>query len=349
MKNYIFFCILLSFCLSANGQQITKRDSIANTVNEYVRAVNIAADFFLNRELSPDERLDAIDPYPFIYDTKQAERFKLVVIDGTEAPSIRAAALNKIYQFVDTDEKLLDQVMQWLVDTKTPEPLRGETLNLISSLSFSSLDGILEIYPKMLEDPELTYRSFAASKLIIHGDARTQQRLINGLENPNTALFEPAFAIELLALAPKKSFYPVAYKILLESEDKSARLAAIQTLGPYRPARDTIIGISHNSNEEDAFRTSALLALYSGDRENIFKYVSPLLLDKAAPTVLHALCIQIAIEMRKSMAYRRSKAAEQADEHDRLMLSFSEGKELGQSKELQDLATRYLLLVKPNF
>lgn len=349
MRTYISLFILCSFCLSAHGQQAAKRDSITNAVNEYVRDVNKAADVFLNPQLAPEARLAAIAPYPFIYEAEQAERFKRAVMDGNETPGIRATALNKIYRFVETDEKLLDQVMRWLADPETPEPLRTETLNLIGNLSFSSLDGILEIYPSMLEDPELDYRAFAASKLLIHGDARAQQRLIQGLENPRTALFEPAFAIELLALSPKKSFYPAAYKILLESKDEAARLAALQTLGPYRPARETIIGISQSPNEEEVFRTSALLALYSGDRDNILEYARPLLEDRAAPTALHALCIQISIDVRKAMSYRRSKAAQRADEHDRLMLSFSEGKGLGQSEVLRDLATRYLLLVKPNF
>jgi hypothetical protein len=348
MKNIVLCIVISCFCITANCQA-SKRDSIEGAVNEYVQAVNKAANVFLNRQLSPAERLAAIAPYPFIYEARQAELFKRVVLSADETPEIRAMALNKIYQFVENDEKLLDQAIQWFSNPETPKALRAETLKLFGNLSFSSLPGILDVYPKMLEDPDLEFRAFAASKLLLNGDARTQQLLIRGLENPGVALFEPALAIELLALSPKKEFYPAAYKVLLESRDEHARLTALQTLGPYLPAREKLIAISQSPNEKEAFRESALMALYSGDRDNIVKYVAPLLQDRAAPPRLQALGIQMSIDVRKSMAYRRSKQAQRADDYDRLILSISEGKGPNQSEELQSLATRYLLLVKPNF
>ena len=348
MRVTILSLIISCFCIAANCQ-ISKRDSIERAVNEYVRTVNQAADVFLDRQRPAAERLKAIAPYPFIYEARQAEQFKRLALSAEEPPDLRAMALSKIYHFVENDERLLGQAIQWLGDPQTPKPLRAETLRLIGNVSFSSLSGILEVYPKMLEDPELEYRAFAASKLLINGDARTQQLLIRGLENPGAALFEPALAIELLALSPKKEFYPAAYKVLLESSDEAARLAALQTMGPYPPARERLIAISQSPNEKEAFRESALMALYSGDRDNIIQYVTPLLRERAAPARLQALGIQMSIDVRKAMAYRRSKAAQKADEYDRLMLSISEGKGLGQAAELRSIAEKYLLLVKPDF
>jgi len=348
MKNIILLLVCLSLKSNINCQ-ISERDSMANVIAEYIQKVGDAADIFLNTQLPTEDRLNAMAPYPFIYDESQVDPFKKVVISNDEQQDIRAMALSKIYQYVENDERLLDQVIQWLGSAETPVALRDETLNLISALSFSSLTGILDIYPKMLDDPDIRFRYFAASKLLLNGDARTQQLLIRGLENPQSAIFEPSLAIDLLALSPKREFYPAAYKILLESQNDSARLAALRILGSYQPARKKIISISQDANETEEFRESALMSLYSGDRDNIVALIAPILQDSSASMSLQALGIQISIDVRKSMAYRRSRKARRADDYDRLIKAISEGKGVNQSQELKDLATKYLLLVKPNF
>lgn len=94
---------------------------------------------------------------------------------------------------------------------------------------------------------------------------------------------------------------------MLETRDEATRLNALQALGPYREAREKIIAISRDSTEKEEFRTSALMALYSGDKDNIVNYVAPLLQDRSASPRLQALGIQMAIDVRKSMAYRKSR------------------------------------------
>ena len=64
----------------------------------------------------------------------------------------------------------------------------------MDNLSFSSMD-VPDVYQKMLEDPEPEFRLIAFTKLIVHGDARAQQKLIEGLENPQVALLPAPDAI----------------------------------------------------------------------------------------------------------------------------------------------------------
>lgn len=329
--------------------QISNPDSLNNAVAAYVQSANQAADVFLNRQLSTQERLNAIAPFPFIYEDQQVQQFKRTVLSNEENPEIRAMALNKIYQYVETDERLLNQVIQWFGNPETPKPLRNETLSLIGNLSFSSLAAQLDVYNKMVEDPDLNFRAFAVSKLILGGDARAQLLLIRGLENPASALFPAPQAIELLALSPKKEFYPAVYKVLLESKDEATRLTALQTLGAYKPAREKIASISRDPNEKEEFRESALMALYSGDRDNIVQYVTPILQDKSASSRLQALGIQMSLDIRRSMAYRRSKKARKADAFDLLVKDIYERKGVNKSDDLVNGANKYLLIVKPNF
>ena len=348
MKNIYLLIFFSSFGIMAMCQE-PKRDSVSKAVDEYVKTVNIAADKFLNTQLSTGQRLNAISPYSYIYDESQIERFKKVVQSQEEKPEIRAMALNKIYQAVGNDEKFQNLVIRWFESPSTPQPLRDETLNFVETFSFSTLRSPLDSYQKMTDDPDPDFRAFAVSKLILSGDERTQQMLIKGLENPSAARFEPSFAIELLSLSPKKEFYPAVYKVLLETRDEAVRLSALQVLGPYKPAREKLIAISLDPNEKEPYRESALLALYSGDKENIVKYVMPLLQDKSASGRLQAIGIQIMISTRESMAYRRSKKAKKADDLDRLIRSIKEGKGTNNSAEVTSIAEKYLLLVRPNF
>lgn len=348
MKLFLFCIILL--CAGTGGIcQQAKRDSLLRAVDQYAQSARSAADSFLNRQFPADVRLKAIVPYQAVYGDDYVQNFKNTALSPEESPEIRAMALNKIYQYVEADENLFNQVLQWFQNPETPAVLRDETLNLMGNLSFSSMAGVVEPYKNMMNDPDVKFRTFAFSKLLLYGDGNAQQLLIRGLEDPQSQLFEPALAIELLALSPKKEFYPVVYKLLLETKDEAARLNALQVLGPYREAREKIVAISRDPAENETFRKSALMALYSGDRENIVTYVSPLLQDKSAPPALQALGIQMGIDVRRSMAYRRSKKARKADAFDNLVREIAEGRGASRSRELREVANKYLLLVRPAF
>jgi HEAT repeat protein len=346
----IIFFILLLFFLSITGIcQDAKRDSIRNALSQYTQTVNRAAETFLNRQNPAEVRLKAIAPYPLVYDEQHVQQFKNVVLSNDETPDIRAMALNKIYQHVNNDDELFEQVLRWFQNPETPKALRDETLNLVGNLSFSSFAGVVEPYKKMIRDPDPRFRTFALSKLVLNGDPEAQQLLIRGLEDQQSQLLEPPLAIEILALSPKKEFYPVAYKILQETRDEPTRLAALETLGPYREARQKIVSISRDSTEKDEFRIAALMALYSGDKENIVTYVAPILQDRSASARLQSLGIQMATDVRKAMAYRRSKKARKADEFDNQVKNIAEGRGVLGSREVRQIANNYLLLVRPAF
>jgi HEAT repeat protein len=354
MKNMILTLILLGAAM-AHGQN-AKRDSLAREVDEYVLTVNQAASQFLNKTLSPAERIKAIEPHAVIYDEKQVEQFKNVVLDNEEPPEIRAMALNKIYAHVPEDERLGKLELEWLGDTKAPKVLRQEALQLAANLSFSSNMGVLDVYQKLLDDPDLQFRVFAFTKLIIHGDARAQQKLIAGLENPETALLPEPTAIGILSMAVKKEYLPAVYKVFQQTQDEATRLEAIRVLGNYKEARDKLITISRDPKEKEEFREAALGALYAGDSDNVVQYITPILSDKSAPARLQAIAIQMAFDVRQSMAYRTKTSGpwpfrhlRKADDLDKLIKSIAEDKTPAKNPELDKVANNYLQSVRPNY
>ncbi|HEY6975772.1 MAG TPA: hypothetical protein VH396_05765 [Chitinophagaceae bacterium] len=334
--------VLILTAASAFGQNSAKA-SLIRKVDDYVKTVDNAADKFLNNKLSTAERIKAIEPYDIIYDNKQIEQFRNIVLDEKEPPEIRAIAFNKIYQTIPDDERLATLAIQWLSNRQSPGALREEALQVMDDLSFSSMD-VPDFYEKMLEDPELEFRLFAFTKLISHGDARAQQKLIEGLENPQSALLPAPDAIGVLSMALKKEYYPVLYKVLQQTTDEATKLEAIRALGSYKEAREDLISISRNAKEKEEYREAALDALYTGDKENISDYVLPVLMDKSATQRLQIIGIQMAIDVRQSIAYRIK--AKKADKLDLLIKKLSKD---SNKPDLQKIAIKYMRYVRPKY
>ncbi len=344
MKTRMLTLILLGATL-AYGQS-AKRDSLVREVDEYVRTVHEAASRFLSKRLSPAERMEAIEPHAIIYDEKQVEQFSNVVLDADEPPEVRAAALSRIHAHAADDERIGKLLIQWLGDFKAPKALRQEALRLAADLSFSKM-WVPDVYQKLLDDPEIHFRAFAFTSLIMHGDARAQQLLIAGLENPATARLPAPTAIGILSLAVKKEYLPAVFKVLQQTQDEATRLEAIRALGSYKEARGNLLTISRDSKEKEEFREAALGALYGADRENVVQYVIPILSDKTAPPRLQAIAIQMAIDVRQALAHRvRSK---KADDLDRLIKSIAEDESPSRDPALDEVANRYLQSVRPNY
>ena len=186
MKQIMLIMLIISSAI-AYGQN-SKKDSLLTEVKEYEKAVNNAANQFLNTKSSTAERLKAIEPYAIIYDEKQVEQFKNIVLDDKEQPEVRAVALSKIYQFVLNDEKLSTLAIEWLGDPQAPEVLKQKALQLAT-----------------------------------------------------------------------------LYKVLQQSKNDATRLDAIRALGFYKEAREKLVTISSDANEQEEFREAALEALDAAD------------------------------------------------------------------------------------
>jgi hypothetical protein len=207
MKNIILLLILAGLGFEVSGQ-VSKRDSIANEVNAYVQTVNRAAAIFLDRQRPTDERLKAIAPHAIIYDERQIEQFKQVLLSNDEKPEIRAMALNKICEHIEKDDASWQaSCCLVLQSTNTKSVARDETLRCISNLSFSTLIGILDVYPKMVTDPH-SIQGVCHFKLVANDDARTKQLLVDGLQNPTSALVPLANAIELFEFGSQERLLP---------------------------------------------------------------------------------------------------------------------------------------------
>lgn len=338
----ITILLLLVLCPALVEAQADKQ-SVKLEVSRYVETVYGAAATFLNRKLPDAQRIKAIAPHAVIYDARQVESFKNTVLEGQESAEVRGAALRRISEHISADPRLVKQVTQWLGEPGTPRPLREAALDVEQGLSFMYMASP-DVYQKMLDDPELAIRMFAFTKLAAHGDARAQQRLIRGLENPGDAPLPAVHAISILTMAPKPEFYPAVYKLMRETKDPAIRLEAIRVLGPYQEARKSLAAIAQDGSEQAEFREAALGALYSGDRDNIVSYVAPIVRDESAPPRLQAIGIRMTTDVRQSSKFRAN--AKRADEYDRLVQKVARE---ARDSEVRVVASRYIEAVKPRY
>jgi uncharacterized protein (UPF0147 family) len=335
--------LLLALLCTAMIARSADKQALNSEVNQYVETVNKAAATFLNRKLPDAQRIKAIQPHAIIHDARQVEQFKSTALDTTESPEVRATALRRVVEYISADPRLGALVTQLLGDPKAPRPLREAALEVEANLSYTSMN-TPAVYQKMLDDPEPAIRNFAFARLVSHGDAGAQQRLIRGLENPSQAPLPATNAIAILSMAPKREFLPAVYKVMRETQDPATRLEAIRVLGPYPEARQSLVSISRDPKEKPEFREAALDALYSGDRDNIVQYVTPIVSDPNAPPRLQAIGIKMTTDVRQNMALRSK--AKKADDYDRLVQKVARE---SRDSAVQSAANKYLEAVKPRY
>lgn len=340
MKTAIF---LLTLVMPSIGfAQDTSRAALLRQVEERRATVAEAAETFLNRRLSAERRLAAIAPYPVLFDEKQIARVISVVADAQEPPEIRAAALDRVVEYVPNDERLVRLVNEWLGNPRETPVLRRAALRTDSTLAFEHMH-ITDVHRKMLDDPDPEFRVYAFSRLVPNGDARAQQKLIAGLENPESASVPAPVAITILSTAPKIEAFPALLNVVQRTGDEAARLEAIRVLGSYEPARKTLVAISRSASEKTEARAAALGALYAADRDNIVQYALPIVSAADVSPDLQTLAIQMTTNVRQAMTYRFN--AKRADSYDRLIARLArEG-----APQVRKAATAYLESVRPRY
>jgi len=335
--------ILLTLMMAsiATAQSALRQQLEAEAV-QYQATVAEAANVFLNQRLEPERRLKAIEPHAALYDEKQIVQFRRVVADEQEPPEIRAAALARITEYVPNDERIGRLILAWLGNPRETMVLRRAALRADSALAFEHMQ-MPEVYQKMLDDPEQEFRLYAYSRLVPNGDARAQQKLIEGLKNPEAAPLPAATAIAILSTAPKSEALPTLLELVENRKDEVARISALRLLGGYEPARKTLVEISRNARESDDARAAALSALYAGDRDNIVQYATPILTSGDSSPALQTLAIQMTTNVRQNMTYRFK--AKGADSYDRLVEKLSRDG----APQVRKAAQAYIETVRPKY
>lgn len=308
----IFTTLIIQTGLAQTSEFFRQQENAS--LQETSKAFNV----FLNENLSEDQRIEAVSKHALVKSPKQLDALKSIVRNTSNSDRIRTTALRKIKHYVKDDIQLYDEVVAWLLNTGTPTMLRKETLETIGSLSFTSFgmqavpDHLLDIYRKLMDDPIIEYRKTALNFLVLHGDDNAQQRLIRGLQNPAASLLPASESIALLGHDIHGDHYPVIYKVLQETTDKSTKIQAIKVLGNYELAKGDIIDYLNDAKEDRDIRLAAIKTLNAFDQGNFSDYTQPLFEKENTPDELLIYAIN-AEKYRRILPANRDKESDSFD------------------------------------
>jgi hypothetical protein len=179
-------------------------------------------------------------------------------------PTFRAEALG---EFVSRSELSSAQQLplERLSDPQETPQVRLVALSLLKSLAISSptfsewRPAYLQALRSAINEPDLRLPAF--DTLIAQGDRFAQERLVQGLKDPNQALIEPADALDLLGEDPHADVREQARKIVDQPPDERTLQAAIRHLASDPQSVDRLRDLISNPQRTVTARKMAATAL----------------------------------------------------------------------------------------
>ena len=346
MKKIKTLFIALQFIGSAAFGQTESKEELAAKIQAFRNETYKAVEAFLNASNNVQNRIAAVEAYPFIYDEAQIAQARKLVLDESQDPRLRATALRKIVNAVPQDQELGSKVISWFQNPKTPQPLRDESLKTLEALSFSGFtmyekrQELMAALRTIVRDPNIEYRRFAFNFLLAHGDSFGQSVLIDQLEKNKSDLLPQAEAIRVLTLNPHGDYLPTVFKVFQRASDPETKVEAIAALGNYQPAKRTIIAVLKDKKQSKQVRSVALGAINANYPAEFAAQAQSLLIDDKESDDLKVAAINMEKYRRKSNKGREKKA----DDFDRAVKRL---KDNGKSAPLREAGEEYIEAVDP--
>lgn len=120
--------VLLSL-LAPEQTHAQSREELKSQIEAYRAEVFRGAAVFLDASRSEKERVAAVHSYATFYDPRQVEDCVRVARNTRESGGIRAEALGKLFPYLQADTALVGDILRWVKDADTPQPLRKAALD----------------------------------------------------------------------------------------------------------------------------------------------------------------------------------------------------------------------------
>ena len=317
--------VLLSL-LTPEQTHAQSREELKAQIEAYRAEVFRGAAVFLDASRSEKERVAAVRGHATFYDPRQIEDCVRVARNLRESGGIRAEALGKLFPYLQADTALVGDILSWVRDADTPQPLRKAALDTTRGFANSFLgmvqarEQILSTMRRLTADADPEFREAAFALLCGHGDSYAQKLLAAGLEDPTRALLPPEKSVALLGLSLHGDFYPTLYKVMLSPPNAATRLECIRLLGGYKEAQPTILGYLQGRQEPEDVRLAAAGTLNANAPEKFADYVGPVVADEDSPENVRLYGIQAELLRRGESADSERR---RPDEFDRVVRELS--------------------------
>jgi len=208
-----------------------------------------------------------------------------VAANARRPPKERIAAMGKVTQAVCEKDSKLQALLNVLRNTNEPISVRLAALQALQAASFAVVQfesrraDYLATLRAVATDANPELRQRVLGLLAREKDGFAQQRLLEGLEQPEKALLPPEKALQLLSYDIHADAYPVARTIVDNPPNEEARREALRLLSADASSKPLFERILNDRNETKENRQLSASALQSIAPEAMQTHARELLLD----------------------------------------------------------------------
>jgi hypothetical protein len=197
----------------------------------------------------------------------------------------RIAAMANVTQAVCESDNKLQALLKVLRNTNEPTPVRLAALQALQAASFvvvqfeSRRADYLATLRAVATDPDPELRQRVLGLLAREKDGFAQQRLLEGLQQPEKALVPPEKALQLLSYDVHAEAYPVARMIVNNPPNEGAKREALRLLAADASSKPLFERILNDKEETREIRQLSASALQAIAPEAMQTHARELLLD----------------------------------------------------------------------
>jgi len=204
----------------------------------------------------------------------------------------RVAAMAHISQAVCEDDQKLQSVLKVLRNTDEPTPVRLAALQALQAASFSAPQfescrgDYLATLRSIATDTDAELRQRVLGILAREKDGFAQQRLLEGLQDPEKALVPPEKALQLLSYDVHAEAYPVARQIVGKPPNVAAKREALRLLAADASSKPVFERILRDKDEDTETRRISASALQAVAPQSLQSHAREIVLDPSEPDEL---------------------------------------------------------------
>jgi hypothetical protein len=250
----------------------------------------------------------------------------------------RSKALLNLTSGILESDAAMRGTLDLIKDREAPVSVRLTALRVVQAASFSSAKfnawkpAYLAALRAASTDPDPELRQRVLGILAREQDGKTQQRLLDGLKNPDKALLAPEKALQLLSYDVHAETYPVAREIVQKPPNDDARREALRLLAADAGSVGLFESLLRDKAESSEVRQICAAALHTLAPKALQSHAREIVLDDDDDDEVRAASLT-------ALTYFGGEAPAKDD---KIQAQVGKLNKAGKSKALKDSARQYL-------
>jgi hypothetical protein len=209
-----------------------------------------------------------------------------VATSGKRSAQERAKAFVEAPLAAIQSDTTLQASLKILRDRNEPIKVRLAALQSLQAASFSVLEfephraDYLATLRELVDDPDPELRQRVLGILAREKDGYVQEKLLEGLKDPEKALVPPEKALQLLSYDVHAEAYPVAREIVAQPPNPDAKREALRILSADASSAPVFEKLLRDKDEQREIRQISAAALQAVKPKKFQEQAREMLLDK---------------------------------------------------------------------